>query len=234
MAYRIDPHVRVVTVDTGRLPQETHDFIDEVRERYPEARIETLLPDHTEVEAMVARHGQNLFRKSVEMRFVCCHVRKVLPLVRALHGLDGWFTGLRRDQWASRAAIRKVELDHDHGGIVKLNPLADWSEDDVWDYVKEHDVPSHPLYAKGYTSIGCAPCSRPIQIGEDHRAGRWWWESDAPKECGIHCPIETGNFEHEAEMILEEAHAHDVQQPSTNGTNGSGPSRNGHGGGGQR
>jgi phosphoadenosine phosphosulfate reductase len=206
MACGIRPDVRVITVDTGRLPQETHDFIDQVRERYPRARIQTLLPDHDEVETMVGRHGANLFRKAVPLRFVCCHVRKVRPLLRALRGLDGWFTGLRRDQWASRAAIRKVELDHDHGGIVKLNPLADWTGGEVRGYAAHHDVPVHPLYARGYTSIGCAPCSRPVRPGEDARAGRWWWEKNAPKECGIHCPIETGNFEHEAETILAEAH----------------------------
>ncbi|MFW6206811.1 MAG: phosphoadenylyl-sulfate reductase [Gemmatimonadota bacterium] len=208
MAYDIAPDdVRVITVDTGRLPQETYDFIDQVRERYPRASVEVLLPDHEEVEAMVARSGVNLFRQSVPLRFVCCHVRKVRPLTRALRGLDAWFTGLRRDQWASRAAIRKVELDHDHGGLVKLNPLADWTKEEVWQYLEDYDVPTHPLYAKGYTSIGCTPCSRPIEEGEDDRAGRWWWEEDAPKECGIHCPIDTGNFEHEAEMILAEINA---------------------------
>jgi phosphoadenosine phosphosulfate reductase len=130
----------------------------------------------------------------------------VRPLTRALEGLDAWFTGLRRDQWASRAAIRKVELDHDHDGIVKLNPLADWSKDEVWDYIAEFDVPVHPLFAQGYTSIGCDPCTRPVGAGEDDRAGRWWWETNAPKECGMHCPIETGGFEHEAHAIIGEAH----------------------------
>jgi len=203
IAYEIAPDdVRVLTVDTGRLPQATHDFIDRVRERYPRASVEVLLPDHRDVEAMVQRSGVNLFRKSVPLRFVCCHVRKVRPLTRALRDLDAWFTALRRDQWASRAAIRKVELDHDHGGLVKINALADWAKEEVWQYVEDNDVPIHPLYAAGYTSIGCEPCSRPIEPGEDDRAGRWWWEEDAPKECGIHCPIDTGNFEKEAEQIL--------------------------------
>lgn len=207
MAYRMRPDdVRVVSVDTGRLPQATYDFIDEVRERYPRADIEILLPDNEEVEAMVNRNGLNLFRESVAKRFVCCHVRKVRPLLRALRGLDAWFTGLRRDQWESRAAIPKVQLDHDHGGIVKVNPLADWTEEEVWSYLEEFDVPTHPLYEEGYASIGCAPCSRPLKEGEDKREGRWWWEEDAPKECGMHCPVDTGNFEHEAEMIMAEAH----------------------------
>jgi len=205
MAYRLYPRIRVVTVDTGRLPAETYRFIDEARERYPEARWDVRFPDYREVEAMVRRNGVNLFRREVPLRLVCCHVRKVRPLLRALAGLDGWFTGLRRDQWASRAAIRKVELDHDHGGIVKVNALADWTKEEVWEYVRANDVPYHPLYDEGYTSIGCEPCTRAVRAGEDDRAGRWWWEEDAPKECGIHCPIETGGFEHESEAILKEA-----------------------------
>lgn len=207
MAYQIDPNIQVITVDTGRVPEATLDFLDEVRAHYPEARWRVLLPDHREVEGMVERHGVNLFYQSVPMRFLCCHIRKVRPLVGALRDLDAWFTGLRRDQWASRAAIKKVELDHDHGGIVKLNPLADWTEEEVWEYLTDNGVPIHPLYEQGYASIGCAPCSRPIQAGEDRRAGRWWWEQDAPKECGMNCPIETGGFEHEAEIILAQVHA---------------------------
>ncbi len=208
MAYRLKPDIRVITVDTGRLPPETYEFLDRVRERYPNARFEVLFPDYREVEAMVRRHGVNLFYKSVPLRLLCCHIRKVRPLLRALHNLDAWFTGLRREQWASRANIKKVELDHDHGGIVKVNALADWTKEEVWDYIRENGVPYHPLYDKGYTSIGCAPCTRPIQPGEDDRAGRWWWEVNAPKECGIHCPIETGGFEHEVHAILGEAHGH--------------------------
>lgn len=205
MAAQIRPDIQVITVDTGRLPQETHAFIDEVRRRYPRAQWDVLFPDAAELQAMMRQHGTDLFRRSVQQRLLCCHKRKVQPLTRALRGLDGWFTGLRRDQWASRAAIKKVELDHDHGGIVKVNALADWTHDEIWEYVRDHDVPAHPLYAEGYTSIGCAPCTRPVQSGEHDRAGRWWWEQNAPKECGIHCTIETGNFEHEAEAIFAEA-----------------------------
>jgi phosphoadenosine phosphosulfate reductase len=205
MAAKIKPDVRVITVDTGRLPQETYDFIDEVRAHYPKTQWDVLSPDNAEVEAMVQRRGVNLFRNSVEERMLCCQIRKVRPLVKALQGVDAWFTGLRRDQWASRAAIKKVELDHDHEGIVKINALADWEGDEVTAYNEENGVPVHPLYAKGYTSFGCAPCTRPIQLGENDRAGRWWWETGAPKECGIHCPIETGSFEHEAEAIFAEA-----------------------------
>ncbi len=207
MAARIKPDVKVITVDTGRLPEETQEFIDQVRAHYPHTQWSVLSPDAAEIEAMVNRRGVNLFQNSVEERMLCCQIRKVRPLVKALQGLDGWFTGLRRDQWASRAAIKKVELDHDHEGIVKINALADWEHDDVWDYIREHDVPTHPLYEQGYTSFGCAPCTRPIVAGEDDRAGRWWWETGAPKECGIHCPIETGSFEHEAEAIFADARA---------------------------
>jgi len=205
MAAKIKPDIRVITVDTGRLPVETYDFIEEVRAHYPKTQWDVLSPDNAEVEAMVQRRGVNLFRNSVEERMLCCQIRKVRPLVKALQGVDAWFTGLRRDQWASRAAIQKVQLDHDHEGIVKVNALADWEGDEVTAYNEENGVPVHPLYAKGYTSFGCAPCTRPIQLGENDRAGRWWWETGAPKECGIHCPIETGSFEHEAEAIFAEA-----------------------------
>ena len=116
--------------------------------------------------------------------------------------LDAWITGLRRDQWATRTNIRKVEIDHDHGGIVKLAPLADWTEDEVWDYIRTNDVPYNELYDKGYKSIGCAPCTRPVAEGQDPRAGRWWWETGAPKECGMHCALETGGFEHELAALL--------------------------------
>lgn len=206
MAYRIKPDVRVITVDTGRLPQATHDFLDQVRQRYSDAKWEVLAPDTSEIESMVRRNGPDLFRTSVPLRLLCCQIRKVRPLLRALEGLDAWFTGLRRDQWASRAAIKKVELDHDHDGIVKVNPLADWTKEEVWEYLADNDVPVHPLYAQGFTSLGCEPCTRPIEAGEDDRAGRWWWEVNAPKECGMHCPIETGGFEHEVHAILGEAH----------------------------
>lgn len=201
MAWRINPSVRLFTVDTGRLPQETYDMIERIRDHYG-VDIEIYFPDALKVEAMVNRHGPNLFRRAVEARLLCCHVRKVEPLVGVLDELDAWVTGLRREQWASRANIRKVEIDHDHGGLAKLSPLADWTIEEVEDYNRDHGVPVHPLYEQGYTSIGCAPCTRATRPGEEARAGRWWWEKNAPKECGIHCPIETGGFEHEVEAIL--------------------------------
>jgi phosphoadenosine phosphosulfate reductase len=202
MAYELDPEVRVFSGDTGRLPGETYALVEQLRERYPGLNLELLSPDAREVSRMVGKHGPNLFFREVELRLLCCQVRKVRPLVRHLAGLDAWITGLRRDQWASRTNIRKVEIDHDHGAIVKLNPLAEWTEEEVWDYVRERDVPYHPLYDRGYTSIGCAPCTRAISVGEASRAGRWWWESNAPKECGIHCAVESGGLEHELHALI--------------------------------
>jgi phosphoadenosine phosphosulfate reductase len=201
MAWRINPEVRLFTVDTGRLPQETYDMMELVREHYGVA-IEVHLPEAAKLARMTTRFGPNLFRRSVEARLLCCSVRKVEPVRDALDALDAWVTGLRRDQWASRANIRKLEIDHDHGGLAKLNPLADWTAAEVWDYNRAHGVPEHPLYARGFTSIGCAPCTRATAAGEDPRAGRWWWEKNAPKECGIHCPLETGGLEHELEAML--------------------------------
>ena len=204
IAYAIDPNVRVFSVDTGRLPPETFDAIEQLRERYPGLVLDLLAPNAAHLQRLVARKGPNLFYESVENRLLCCNVRKVQPLTRYLAGLDAWITGLRRDQWATRTNIRKVEIDHDHGAIVKLNPLAEWTEEEVWDYARERDLPLHPLYERGYTSIGCAPCTRAIAPGEPTRAGRWWWETNAPKECGIHCAVETGGFEHELHALLGE------------------------------
>ena len=204
MISTIDPEIRVFSVDTGRLPQETFELIDKLQRRYPQMQLELLSPNPVHLQRMVARKGVNLFYESVEKRLLCCNVRKVQPLTRHLATLDAWITGLRRDQWATRTNIRKVEIDHDHGAIVKLNPLAEWTEDEVWEYVRERDLPLHALYERGYSSIGCAPCTRALEPGEPSRAGRWWWEVNAPKECGIHCAIETGGFEHELHALLAE------------------------------
>jgi phosphoadenosine phosphosulfate reductase len=205
MAWRINPDVRVITIDTGRLAQENYEIIDAFRKKYG-IETEVLFPEAAAVETMVKRHGVNLFYESVPLRLTCCHIRKVMPLNRALRNLDAWVTGLRREQWATRANIRKIEVDHDHGGIVKISPMADWTEKEVWDYIKEMGVPYHPLYDQGFTSISCQPCTRPVPEGMDPRSGRWWWEENAPKECGMHCSIETGGFEHEVAAILGEAY----------------------------
>jgi len=188
MAWRINPEVRVFTLDTGRLPPETYSLFEEVREGYG-IDVEFEFPDREQVQQLVSLHGPNLMYRSVDLRLACCHVRKVEPLSRKLATLDAWVTGLRRDQWRTRKSIAKVELDRDHGGIVKLNPLADWTAEQVWDYIRANEVPYHELFDHGYTSIGCAPCTRPVEPGEPERAGRWWWEKDTAKECGIHCSV---------------------------------------------
>ena len=185
MISKFRPDFRVLTLDTGRLPQETHDMIDRVRDRYRIA-IDVLQPDPAEVGDMVASHGTNLFYRSPDLRRSCCEVRKSRPLERALRGYDAWITGLRRDQSATRADVEVMTIDSQHGGIAKVAPLAGWSKAGVWDYIRANDVPYHPLYESGYTSIGCAPCTRPTTAGEDDRAGRWWWEQNEVKECGIH------------------------------------------------
>jgi len=178
---------RVFTLDTGRLNQETYDCMDAIRARYG-VSIEVYFPDALEVQNMVRTKGLNLFYNSVEDRQLCCAVRKVAPLKRALNGLGAWMTGLRRDQAFSRGTVRKVQIDNDHGGIAKINPLADWSSDEVWRYIRERNVPFNWLHTQGYPSIGCAPCTRAVKPGEDPRAGRWWWEDSEKKECGLHLP----------------------------------------------
>lgn len=184
MLAKLGGKVKIFTIDTGRLHQETYNVIDAIREKY-NISIEIYFPKTEDVEKMVKEHGPNLFYKSVELRILCCHIRKVEPLKRALSGLDAWITGLRREQAPTRASIMKVEIDHINGGIVKINPLADWTSQQVWTYIHENNVPYNALYDQGYTSIGCAPCTRPIKPGEDPRAGRWWWEKGV-KECGLH------------------------------------------------
>jgi phosphoadenosine phosphosulfate reductase len=185
MMHRIDPRSRVFVLDTGRLPQATYDLIDRVRERY-EKPVELVFPRAEDVEAMVRSRGVNLFYDSIENRQLCCRIRKVEPLRRYLAGLDAWVTGLRREQSVTREVTPKVELDSVHAGIVKLNPIADWTGDDVSGYVRAHDVPTNRLHAQGYPSVGCDPCSRAVRPGEDPRAGRWWWERPETRECGIH------------------------------------------------
>jgi phosphoadenosine phosphosulfate reductase len=176
--------IAVFTLDTGRLPRETLDLLERTRSRYAR-NVEIFRPDADEVERYVAAHGANAFYESVELRKNCCHIRKVAPLARALTGRDAWVTGLRRAQSLTRTDLPLREFDATHG-LVKFNPLADWSEEEVWAYVRDRDVPYNALHDRGYPSIGCDPCTRAIRPGEDIRAGRWWWESRDSKECGIH------------------------------------------------
>ncbi|MFL5737882.1 MAG: phosphoadenylyl-sulfate reductase [Actinomycetota bacterium] len=206
MAWRIDPEVRVFTLDTGRLPPETYTLFEKVRDRYG-INVEFEFPDRAQVEELVNLKGPNLMYKSLENRLACCDIRKVLPLKRKLAQLDAWVAGLRRDQWRTRKNVAKVELDKDHGGIVKINPVADWSSDDVWDYIRKNDVPYHQLFDQGYTSIGCAPCTRPVAPGESERAGRWWWEEQTDKECGIHCSVGLIGSASDSERALIDAKA---------------------------
>jgi phosphoadenosine phosphosulfate reductase len=180
---------RLFTLDTGRLNQETYDCMDAIKERYG-VQIEIFFPQAASVEKMARENGLNLFYKSVELRQLCCGVRKVEPLSRALKDLDAWMTGLRREQAVTRADAHKIEVDKDHGNIVKINPLADWSYDEVWDYIRENNVPYNRLHNQGYPSIGCAPCTRAVKPEEDLRAGRWWWENPDTKECGLHLGAE--------------------------------------------
>ena len=181
IAARVNPKVRVFTLDTGRLHEETYQMMEEVRSRYGVV-IEPCFPDREEVERMVTLHGPNLFYESAEKRHLCCDLRKTRPLGRKLRELRAWATGLRREQSSTRAHIPKVE---EVDGVVKISPLADWTASQVEEYTRENRLPVHPLYSRGFPSIGCAPCTRAIQPGEDERAGRWWWEQ-SNKECGIH------------------------------------------------
>ena len=203
LAHKINPSVRVFTLDTGRLPQETYQLIDDVRSKY-NIDIEVQFPDAVQTQALVRKHGMNLFYKDQSLRLLCCQVRKVFPLEKALSGLDAWITGLRRDQNVTRTNVPKVEIDHAHGDIIKINPIADWSKDRVLAYIKDNKVPYNALYDQGYTSIGCAPCTRPIQPGEEDRAGRWWWEDAATKECGLHHQSPSERFQEELAWLKDE------------------------------
>jgi phosphoadenosine phosphosulfate reductase len=190
---RHTPGIRIVTLDTGRLPQATYDLIDECRNHY-NIDIEVICPDAHEVEEMVRRRGLNLFYHSVENRKLCCEIRKVRPLRRALRGMEAWITGRTRDQSKDRRDMQAIE-DDPVFGLIKYNPLIEWGWQDVWDYIRAHDVPYNRLHDEHYVSIGCEPCTRPITVGEDPRAGRWWWEQEehAAAECGLHMnPIQKG------------------------------------------
>jgi len=184
LMHRLEPASRVYTLDTGRLPQATYDLIDRVRDRY-DKEVEVVFPDAAAVQDMVARHGMNLFYESLEKRRLCCRLRKVEPNRRYLAGLDAYVTGLRRTQNVTREDTRKVHVDGD-GRLVKINPLADWSADDVWQYLRAHAVPVNRLHQESYPTVGCLPCTRAVQPGEDPRAGRWWWENADTRECGLH------------------------------------------------
>jgi phosphoadenosine phosphosulfate reductase len=176
--------IEIFSLDTGRLPQETYNLMQEVSRHYGIA-LKVYFPDSAAVEAYVAQNGINGFYNSVDARKRCCLVRKVEPLRRALLGRGAWITGLRRDQAVTRGSLEQSSFDADFG-LQKLNPLLEWSNKDVWAYIREYDVPYNKLHDQFYPSLGCAPCTRSISVGEDIRAGRWWWENPEEKECGLH------------------------------------------------
>jgi phosphoadenosine phosphosulfate reductase len=187
MASKIREPLHVLTLDTGRLPQETHEFMDLMRERY-RIELDVRMPDPRAVRKMVATFGPNLFYQSAVLRRHCCEVRKEVPLSDAFAGYDAWITGIRREQTPQRSEARVVGDDPARPGLTKIAPLATWSHAQVAEYISRNNVPKHPLYERGYTSIGCGPCTRPTSAGEDPRAGRWWWEVDGVKECGLQLP----------------------------------------------
>ena len=187
LAARATPDIRVFSLDTGRLPDETYMTAERVRMKYG-INIEWVFPERAAVENLIRLKGLYSFRDSLDNRHECCGIRKVEPLGRALSGLDAWMTGLRNDQSVTRAETPEIEIDAAHGGIAKLNPIVRWTADQVRAYADEHKVPIHPMHDRGYPSIGCAPCTRAIKPDEHARAGRWWWEDPENKECGIHLP----------------------------------------------
>lgn len=181
---RYAPGIAMFSLDTGRLPQETYDLMKAVVDRYG-VRLQVYFPDRQAVEDFVSARGVNAFYDSIELRKECCRIRKVEPLGRALAGNKAWVTGMRREQAPTRQNLGVSEWDADNG-LHKFNPLIDWTQIDVWSYIREFKVPYNALHDRHYPSIGCAPCTRAISVGEDVRAGRWWWEDPENKECGLH------------------------------------------------
>ncbi|HNJ76512.1 MAG TPA: phosphoadenylyl-sulfate reductase [Azospira sp.] len=176
--------IEIFSLDTGRLPLETYDLMAKVQEHYG-LKLKVFAPRAELLEPFVRENGINAFYDSVDLRKGCCHVRKVEPLQRALSGKKAWITGMRAQQSATRDGLPVRAFDAGNG-LEKFNPLADWSEKEVWAYIKQHGVPYNALHDKFYPSIGCAPCTRAVTPGEDVRAGRWWWENPETKECGLH------------------------------------------------
>ncbi len=179
--------IEIFTLDTKRIPQETYKLMQQANLHYKQ-KVAVYFPDSADVEAYVSEKGLNAFYDSVELRKQCCDIRKVRPLKVALTGKKAWLTGMRRAQAVTRREIPVSERDDDHG-LQKFSPLIEWSDNDVWTYIRAFDVPYNALHDKGYASIGCEPCTRAITVGEDVRAGRWWWENPASKECGLHVKL---------------------------------------------
>ncbi len=181
---KLNPKIDIFFLDTGRIHQKTYDLLERSMDRY-NIKYKILFPDTEKIENFERNQGPNPFYKSIELRKECCLIRKVEPLKRALNGYDAWITGLRCQQSITRTDIRIIEWD-DNFGLVKINPLRDWTIEQVWDYIKKNDVPYNKLYDENFSSIGCVPCTRAIKPGENIRAGRWWWEDMQDRECGLH------------------------------------------------
>ncbi len=184
MIVNTDKDLKIFTLDTGRMFNETYRLIDRTNNKY-NIKINVIFPDYNEIEAITKEKGMNFFYESVEDRKLCCKIRKTNPLKRALKDVEVWITGLRKEQSVTRTTLNIFEWDETHN-IIKINPLANWTEKQVWDYIKNKDIPYNVLHDKGFLSIGCAPCTRAVNKGEDIRAGRWWWENPENKECGLH------------------------------------------------
>ena len=185
IAHKAGLALGVFALDTGRLNEETYEVADALTERY-RLKIDWYFPRHGDVQRLESAEGLFSFRESLDKRHACCAIRKVEPLSRALKGLAGWATGMRREQSVTRSELKAIEKDELNGGIIKISPLIDWSEDKLLAYTEEQHLPKNRLYSQGYRSIGCAPCTRAVKEGEDARAGRWWWENPENKECGLH------------------------------------------------
>ncbi len=185
MIHGVNPQAPVFSLDTGRLNEETYEVMEACREHIPHP-IEFMYPDTQAVQELERKKGLYSFRESVENRKECCGIRKVEPLRRALAGKKAWIVGLRRDQAVTRADMDIVEIDHGNGGMIKVSPILDWTFDQTWEYIRANHLPYNKLYDRNFPSIGCSPCTRAVAPGEDHRAGRWWWENPDTKECGLH------------------------------------------------
>lgn len=183
------PEVDVISIDTGRLPEETHELLERLQRRYRN-RIRVVYPDAEALGSLVGRQGTNGFFHSTEARLACCHVRKVLPFQRLVAGYAAWVTGVRREQSQARSLGAPLEWDAQHA-LFKVSPLLEWTTDQVWSYIRARGLPYNSLHDRGYPSIGCAPCTRAIQPGESSRAGRWWWENPESRECGLHPRVQT-------------------------------------------
>jgi phosphoadenosine phosphosulfate reductase len=184
------PGIDIFSIDTGRLHEETYELMERLQRRYKRT-IRLVHPDAQALEALVAKRGINGFYHSHEARLECCRVRKVEPFKRAIAGYGAWITGVRREQSATRAQAKPVEWDSDYG-LYKVSPLLDWTEEQVWQYIRARQLPYNSLHDRQFPSIGCQPCTRAIQPGESRRAGRWWWEQPESRECGLHpriCPV---------------------------------------------